>query len=225
MHSLTARIRLSKFVLAALSCVSNTSSFHSAFLTKSHPTHHSTIMEALVAVGLASNIVQFISFAQDLVSTSKQISRNADGALIENHELESIAMNLSRLGSNLLVKTSHNATCTKEDEDLRKLCEGCRHVSKLLIEKLRSLKVDSKFSGSVGRQWASFRQALNSVMNAEEIADLEGRLDRYQKGINSALLASLRYDRLRGQVTPLLTPEIERKSTKPRRTGKHAIPV
>lgn len=150
-------------------------------------------MEALAAVGLASNVIQFISFAQDLVSTSKQISRNADGALVENLELEAITKNLDRLGSSLLVRISHDASDTKEDKELRKLCQGCRYVSGLLIEKLNSLKVDLRFSGSVGRQWASFRQALNSVMNAEDIAELEGRLDRYQKGINSALLASLRY--------------------------------
>jgi hypothetical protein len=56
-----------------------------------------------------------------------------------------------------------------------------------------SLKVESKSSGRAGRQWASFRQALSSVLNADEIRDLEQRLDRYQKGINSALLASLRF--------------------------------
>ena len=151
-------------------------------------------MEALAAVGLASNVLQFISFAQDLVSTSKQISRNADGALVENLELEAITKNLDRLGSGLLVRVRHDDADTKEDEELRKLCEGCRYISGLLIERLKSLKVNSKLSGTVGRQWASFRQALNSVMNAEEIAELERRLDRYQKAINSALLASLRYE-------------------------------
>jgi hypothetical protein len=148
-------------------------------------------MEALAAVGLASNVLQFISFAQDLVSTSKQISRNADGALVENLELEAITKNLDHLGSSLLVRVRHDDADTKE---LRKLCEGCRYISGLLIERLKSLKVNSKLSGTVGQQWASFRQALNSVMNAEEIADLERRLDRYQKAINSALLASLRYE-------------------------------
>jgi len=150
-------------------------------------------MEALAAVGLASNVVQFISFAQDLISTSRQISRNADGALVENLELEAITTNLDRLGSRLLVSSGYNAADTAEDRELRKLCEGCRHVSGLLIEKLMSLKIESKSSGRAGRQWASFRQALSSVLNADEIRDLEQRLDRYQKGINSALLASLRF--------------------------------
>ncbi|KAF2798036.1 hypothetical protein K505DRAFT_372003 [Melanomma pulvis-pyrius CBS 109.77] len=149
-------------------------------------------MEALAAVGLASNVVQFISFAQDLVSTSKQISRNADGALVENLELEAITQNLDRLSSSLLVRSSYDSVDSKEDQELRELCDGCRHVSGLLIEKLISLKVRPKVSGSAGRQWASFRQALNSVLNAEEITDLEARLDRYQKAINSTLLASLR---------------------------------
>lgn len=35
--------------------------------------------EALAAVGLASNIVQFVSFASDLISKSHAISKSANG--------------------------------------------------------------------------------------------------------------------------------------------------
>jgi hypothetical protein len=205
-------------------------------------------MEALTAVGLASNIVQFISFAGDLVSTSKQISRSANGTLVENLEIEAIAQNLQNLSESLRVppirrkdefvenpkyskevkkpcegchqvkklkpiceecrdakalrlycngcqkSKALRQLCQgcKESEALKQLCEGCRHVGGLLIEKIQGLRVDKKLSGKVGRQWASFRQALKTVLAAEDIEDLEERLNRYQKTINTTLLASLR---------------------------------
>jgi len=187
-------------------------------------------MEVLAAVGLASNILQFISFAQDLVSTTKQIWRNADGALTEHLELEAITTNLARLNSSLFVRSTHTTVDSAEDRKLRKisnvedkelkeLSEGCRSISGLLIQKLNSLKVTSKSTGQSARRWASFRQALNSVLSAEEILDLERRLNRFQRAVDSALLASLRYG-LVCTIELWLTRVTENKSTKPRSTAK-----
>lgn len=157
-------------------------------------------MEALAAVGLASNVVQFISFTRELVTTSKQISRSADGALIQNLEIEAIARNLQSLSDSLIIRprredgdSSTYYEPPKEEESLQQLCRGCRYVARLLIEKMKGLQVDSKVSGRASRKWASFRQALNSVLAENDIDDLETRLDRYQTTINTTLLASLRY--------------------------------
>lgn len=103
---------------------------------------HFTAMEVLAAVGLTSNIIQFISFAQDLVSTTKQISRNADGALIEHLELEAITTNLTHLNSSLFARSTHitvdstedlelRKISTAEDKELKELSEGCRSISRL----------------------------------------------------------------------------------------------
>jgi hypothetical protein len=251
-------------------------------------------MEALTAVGLASNVVQFISFTREVISTSRQITGDA-GGLVTNLELEAIAKNLKHLSSQLTitrrdpikatedhalrtgvraavelslrrglpalhdhalwkdvtaavadalpkdivftvdrelhdgilfaldqaqydgVKAGDLATPTKdvkdfrlriniavdqalqegaqstEDKDLRKLCDGCQYVASSLLEKMQKLRNSGMSSARMPKKWASFREALATVMSADKIAEMEARMDRYQRGINTALLASLKY--------------------------------
>jgi hypothetical protein len=59
-------------------------------------------MEALTAVGLASNVVQFISFTREVITTSRQIAGDA-GGLVTNLELEAIAKNFKHLNSQLAI--------------------------------------------------------------------------------------------------------------------------
>jgi hypothetical protein len=256
-------------------------------------------MEALTAVGLASNVVQFISFTREVISTSRQITGDA-GGLVTNLELEAVAKNLKHLSSQLTitrrdpikatedhalrtgvraavelslrrglparhdhalwkdvsaavadalpkdivftvdrelhdkilfaldeaqydgVKAGDLATPTKEvkdlrlriniavdqalqegaqsteDKDLRKLCDGCQYVASSLLEKMQKLRNSGKSSARMPKQWANFREALATVMSADKIAEMEARMDRYQRGINIALLASLRYVKVFG---------------------------
>lgn len=51
-------------------------------------------MDPLTALGLASNIVQFVDFASKLISQSHEIYQSADGALEDNVALEHVAKNL-----------------------------------------------------------------------------------------------------------------------------------
>jgi hypothetical protein len=158
-------------------------------------------MEAVAALGLASNVVQFLSFARELVSTNRSISRSADGSLVEHLELQAVAGNLQTLSKRLYVppgktnrKRLKDPALAKEDEELRHLCEGCRQVAEQLIEKINGLKVETRIPGKVGKRWVNFRQALSSVLAADEIEDLSTRLDRYQHTINTTLLVNLRYE-------------------------------
>lgn len=152
-------------------------------------------MDPLTALGLASNVVQFISFTRELVDKGREISKSADGALIENLELEAITRNLYDLSRGLMVppltKTSRltgKPKPSKPERELQQLCEGSRDVAATLLNALQSLKV----TGSKHQKWVSFRQALNSVFSQEKIGQLSARLERYHRQINTALLASLR---------------------------------
>lgn len=149
-------------------------------------------MEALAALGLASNVVQFISFTRELITTTQLITQNADGQLVQNLEIETIAASLQSFSSQIsqTVWNSGNLA-TQEYNDLKELCVGCQDVAERLTEKINSLKVDKTVSGRIGKQFAGFRQALRSLLAADEIKDLERRLDRYQRTINVFLLATL----------------------------------
>ncbi|KAF2791935.1 hypothetical protein K505DRAFT_247779, partial [Melanomma pulvis-pyrius CBS 109.77] len=152
-------------------------------------------MDPLTAVSFASNIIQFVSFARDLVSKGKEIARNADGALVENIEIESITQSIYDLNSGLVAIPTKPANrfreqpkLSKSEQELQRLSEGSKEVAEELLAALQKLKV----SDGKNKAWNSFRQALNSVLSAEKIEQLSTRLERYQAQINTALLLSLR---------------------------------
>jgi hypothetical protein len=47
-------------------------------------------MEALVALGLDSNILQFFSFASKLIKVNKEYFDTAEGATIQNLQLDEV---------------------------------------------------------------------------------------------------------------------------------------
>lgn len=261
-------------------------------------------MEALAAVGLASNVVQFISFTREVITTGRQISGDA-GGLVTNLELEAIVKNLKNLSLQLTItrrdqikptedhalrtgvraavdlalrrglpaqqdyalwkdinaavvqalpkdialtvdrelragilsaldqaqqdgaraedlaastkevkdfrlriniaidKALREGSLPTEDKDLQGLCNGCQFVANSLLIKMQELRNSMKGSGRMPKQWTNFRAALATVMSADEFSEMETRMDRYQRGISIALLASLRYVTIWDLHTPI----------------------
>jgi hypothetical protein len=143
-------------------------------------------MDPLTAVGLASNVVQFVMFASDLISKGNEILHSVDGALVENLELEAITYSLREMGDNL---TFPSAKPSASERELRKLCDGAKALANELLEVLKALKV----SNGEYRSWKTFRQALKSVVGDARVEQLSARLERFQKQMHTALLMSLRY--------------------------------
>jgi hypothetical protein len=76
------------------------------------------------ALGLASRVVQFITFASSLVSKTNEISKSTHGTLAENLELEAIASNLQELSKEIRGLSSRhgsNARSTKRTAAQRQL--------------------------------------------------------------------------------------------------------
>ncbi|KAF2145650.1 uncharacterized protein K452DRAFT_211711, partial [Aplosporella prunicola CBS 121167] len=144
------------------------------------------MMDPLTAIGLASNVVQFITFASDLVSKGRVIYKSADGQLVETLELSEITEILQAE-----IEVDHISTggrlATKTDKQLEELCNGCRGVSTDLLRAIDALKFNGRH-----RKWNSFRQALQSIWKEEEIQSLTMRLERYRSQIDTTLLFSLR---------------------------------
>jgi hypothetical protein len=122
-------------------------------------------MEALAAVGLASNITQFLGFAREIISYSTKLYGSADGALAENVNLEVVTKDLVLLNNKL-------KTAAPTDGDLGALCKSCDAVATELLELLDKLRVKG---GSNGR-WESTGKALRSVWSKDRIRSLEQRL-------------------------------------------------
>ncbi len=144
-------------------------------------------MDPLTALGLASNVIQLISFTNDLISKSRQIYRSANGELVEHLELETIAKSLQDLSSDIPTELRGMKSLTRTEKQLRDICTGCKQVSKELIDVIDGLKATGEH-----KKWNSFRQALNSVWKEDTINALSKRLERYRSQLDTALLVSLR---------------------------------
>ena len=171
-------------------------------------------MDPLSALSVAGNIIQFVDFSSKLIAKSHKLYSSADGALVENLELEAIADSMSGLNSKVrdtLVATSavyspvfldgrqieRNPTreeqrmvrATRENEkSIHFVCEQCANVSGELLEALERLKVRG-----TNRKWASFRQALQSVWNEGKIEKLAERLQKLRAQFDTSILIALRY--------------------------------
>lgn len=148
------------------------------------------VLDALTAVGLAGNIIQFIDFSIKLVSKSREIYKSADGALIENKHLEETTTDLNQiqntLRESLEAKLASNQF-TQDEKALADLNEKCLEVAATLLEKLEDLKASSP-----RKRWKSLRQALKSVWSKEAVDSLSWTLKGLREEINTRILVHLR---------------------------------
>jgi hypothetical protein len=142
--------------------------------------------DPMTALGLASNIIQLISFTSDIISKSREIYKSQNGKLVEYMELEAITTSLRGLSRDIVSPFQQGTFSSKDEEDLRKLCGGCNDISRQLIVAIEALQTQGR-----NKAWNSFRQALKTLWKEDEIEALSRRLDRYRAQIDTILLVSL----------------------------------
>jgi hypothetical protein len=143
-------------------------------------------MEAVVAFGLAANILQFVEFTGQLISSAQELSRQ--GAKTKYLELESVAKELRRLADGigpLPAKSDMKSGQPEAPDALQRLASRCIEITNELLAVLDSLKLHK---GST--KWKSFRQALNSVWKTNQIKDLEDRMERISQALHKEIMTS-----------------------------------
>jgi hypothetical protein len=110
-------------------------------------------MEALLAVGLASNVVQFADFASRLVASARNLYLSANGKSAPNEELELLTRNLRALAETENLKQlakntqfdsfipSSTALGSGDAKVWKQLSLQCRILADELLELLKSLEV------------------------------------------------------------------------------------
>lgn len=73
-------------------------------------------MDPLTALGLAANVIQFVSFASGLVFKMREISTSADGATSEITTLDAVYGRLHSLSSELELASQKNELLEALDE-------------------------------------------------------------------------------------------------------------
>jgi hypothetical protein len=154
-------------------------------------------MEAVAALGLAGNVLQFLEFGQKLCSTSLEIHRAATGASAANAESEALLRDfidsIDTVSSDLKqYQFALDATSSEVSgagtNTLHDIVENCNDLAVELLDRFEKLRGQ----GKRGR-WKSFMTGVKCMWKEKELQDLQGRLGQYRSQLEWRILISLRY--------------------------------
>ncbi|KAI0100085.1 hypothetical protein GGR51DRAFT_378842 [Nemania sp. FL0031] len=139
-------------------------------------------MESLAALGLASNVIQFISFASKLISTSLEIHESLSGCTDDVSILDTVYGRLNKLSAGLRTRSEKGLFDSLEPHenveaiiDLSRACEAdCRKLMTIV----KNIKLGAGLKGP--KLWLSFKAAVKAAIEKNEIIRLEERLSRTQ---------------------------------------------
>jgi hypothetical protein len=152
------------------------------------------VLDPFTALGLASNIVQFIDFASELFSKSKELAKSASGATKENEELEKATERLQRLCSDLKWSCRAGSKAARRSDDeavLSELASECTATADDLLFALEGLRA----RGGT-RNLQSFRKALQTVWKKDKIREMETKLAAHRRELTLRLTAMQEYTHL-----------------------------
>ena len=145
------------------------------------------VLEALAAVGLAGNIVQFIDFSTNLLAEAREIHQSTTGSSATNVELETIAARLRHLAASL--STSAPDPGHIVGKQLRSLADEATSITDELLTAIEEVKLKGSKSG-----FKTFAHALQHIGKNKKIGKLGEKLARMQGQLNTHLLVLMRYD-------------------------------
>jgi hypothetical protein len=137
------------------------------------------VIEALAAISLAGNVVQFVEFSCRLFDQTAAIYHSRTGSTRGAQDIETLTQQLQNLCANLAhgnnsvqhVGPAHQPI----PGSLRRLAKDCEAVANELLSELYSLKARNP-----GSKWSSFRAALGVSWKEKRVDALQKKLDSYR---------------------------------------------
>jgi hypothetical protein len=145
-------------------------------------------MEALAALSVAGNVVQFIQFASEVVTETRETYRSADDTSAQHLDLEAVAEDLQKLVSPLQA-SAQASTGAAGGLKFKKLLKSCNEAADELHSAIQELKVKD----GPHRKWRSFGKALISVWKRENISSFQKRVSLLRDQIQFHIVDDLRY--------------------------------
>jgi hypothetical protein len=148
--------------------------------------------EAIAALSLAANIVQFIDFGTKVLSNGYSLYKSGPGRNVrgENQEIKIITESLNQLVQGLAsskASTNPSSGVSQTEINLSKLAAQCSDIASELLRAVGKLDVQGKAG-----KWDSFRAALKSVLAESKIEKIRQRLDKFRQEIVVHILACFR---------------------------------
>jgi hypothetical protein len=137
-------------------------------------------LDPLTALGLAGNVIQFVDFACKLFKGTRSIYKSSSGVGKENDVLETIAADLSRLVSGIVI-------CPEHSVELRSLASQAKCISTELLNALENVRVHGQKT-----KWKCFVAALKEAWNSSRLDEMSGRLFALQSQINMHIQVMIR---------------------------------
>lgn len=159
-------------------------------------------MDPLTALGLASNVVQFVDFALGFIGTVSEITSSAIGASKRTLELATVYEKLQTFTTTLSTPAEHaesadNPTPAEgqgvlpgrlsysvEVEDhakaIKVMAGECKAVCDRLLTLVNSLRLNPDQSGKAGRWVKATVLSLKAVFAEKKISEMEQSLRRFQ---------------------------------------------
>ncbi|RDW74622.1 uncharacterized protein DSM5745_07284 [Aspergillus mulundensis] len=132
-------------------------------------------MDPLSAIGLASNILQFIEFGTNLCGKIYEVAGSITGLTDENAHLSETVDDLKKVTDGLSTSLEGN---NKHEVELAKLAAQCRDLSEEMMGIISKLKLKKG-----DRMWRSVRAAWKSTLKERKIASIERRLAEHRAQI------------------------------------------
>ncbi|KAI2622157.1 hypothetical protein GGS26DRAFT_249749 [Hypomontagnella submonticulosa] len=156
-------------------------------------------MEAIVAVGLASNVVQFVDFTTKLVVIANEL-RN-DAASSENRDHQAIATHLEALAQSISDTTKAisqaSTTAPPEERALQPVADKCCELAKDLLNRLQKCGIKP---GQNGSRFQRAKAAFKTLWNKKEIGEISNRLEFFRSELTIHYMTQIRKTQLDQQV-------------------------
>lgn len=142
-------------------------------------------MDPMSVLGLASNMIQFIQFASNLIQGTQEIYLSVTGASSQNEHLDRIYYKLSELASSL-PEQSHakfdphdfEGGLSNQAANLEHVATSCKYYCNSLLDVVSKLRLKP---GDRRRPWKSFSKAVLEVWKREEIQQLQTQIGDAQR--------------------------------------------
>ncbi|KAK8140239.1 DNA damage-inducible protein 1 [Apiospora sp. TS-2023a] len=135
-------------------------------------------MEALAALSLAGNVVQFVQFAYGLIHSTSRIYASASGASAQTEHLDYIHNQL--MVQYAKMSTDEHLATVKRFVPLMDMVTRSQQVGQQLLDMINELKLKNAKSG---KWWKSLWKALREARKRDEVKELEGRIDDLQRAM------------------------------------------
>jgi len=151
------------------------------------------VLDALSALGVAGNVVQFVQFSGSLISRAVELYRSSTGLLAQHEELLASAHSLKQNARGLVGSGSGSLTAgfgaSEDDISLYNLTALCDE----LADKLIALLDDLKPKPGRNRKWEAARQIVRSAYRDSAVNELVERMRQLRDALNTHLLIALIY--------------------------------